>query len=121
MKRLLVLATFVPVLLAGCGDQNVCDHPPPEIGSIVTDAQASGDPCAGQPVNHIVAWFTRQHTRYPLRCGRRDPRGFGYLHIRYDEGGHGDRVNDATFRARWPTRWSTASRVSPAVGPGGTP
>jgi hypothetical protein len=64
----------------------------------VIDAQASADPCAGQAVVHVVAWFTRQSARYPLRCGRRDPRGFGYLHIRYDEGDHGDPVNDPTFR-----------------------
>jgi hypothetical protein len=49
-------------------------------------------------VEHIVAWFTRQGTRYPLRCGRLDPRGYGYMHVRYDEDGHGDPVNDPTFR-----------------------
>jgi hypothetical protein len=90
---------LAPLLLARCGDQNACDYPPVEVGAGVTDVQAAADPCAGQSVNHIVAWFTRQGTRYPLRCGRRDPRGFGCLHIRYDEGGHGDPVNDATFRA----------------------
>jgi hypothetical protein len=46
-----------------------------------------------------VAWFSRQGIQYPLRCGRRDPRRFGYVHIRYDEGGHGDPLNDLTFRA----------------------
>jgi len=81
-----------------CGDQNACNQPPPGVGAIVTDVQAAADPCAGQPVEHVVAWFTRQGTQYPLRCGRRDPRGYGYLHIRYDEGGHGDPVNDAAFR-----------------------
>ncbi len=85
MKRLLILGAFVPVLLAAtCSGHNACDHPPPEVGDIVIDAQASTDPCRGQSVNHIVAWYSRQGTRYPLRCGRRDPRGFGYLHIRYD-------------------------------------
>ena len=99
MKGLLVLVAAVPMLMADtCSDQNVCNHPPPEVGALVVDAQASTDPCVGQPVNHVVAWFTRQGTRYPLRCGRRDPRGFGYLHIRYDERGHGDPVNDPTFR-----------------------
>ena len=99
MKGLLLLVVMVSALLADtCGDQNVCNHPPPEIGALVTDAQASVDPCAGQPPLHVLAWFTRQGVRYPLRCGRRDPRGFGYLHIQYDEGGHGDPVNDPTFR-----------------------
>lgn len=98
MKRPLVLVAFVPVLLAAaCGDQNVCDHPPPEIGAVVVDAQASSDPCAGQPPLHVVAWYVQGGTRYPLRCGRRDPKGYGYLHIRDDGAGHGDPVNDTTF------------------------
>ena len=100
IKFIVVLVAMVPVLLlASCGDQNACDHPPAGIGAVATDVQASTDPCVGQLDTHILAWFTRQGTRYPLRCGRRHPRGFGYLHIRYDEGGHGDPVNDATFRA----------------------
>jgi hypothetical protein len=33
----------------------------------------------------------------PLRQAR--PKGYGYLHIRYDEGGHGDAANDPTFSA----------------------
>jgi len=49
MKGLIVLVAAAPLLLAGCGDQNACDHPPPEIGSVVIEAQASADPCAGQP------------------------------------------------------------------------
>jgi hypothetical protein len=65
----------------------------------VTDVQASADPCVGQRDLHVLAWYTRQGTRYPLRCGHRDPAGWGYSHIRYDEGGHGDPVNDSTFSA----------------------
>ena len=101
MRRLLVAAAIAlaPLLLAACGDQNACNQGPVEIGASVTDAQAATDPCIGQPVEHVVARFTRQGTSYPLRCGKRDPRGYGYVHIRYDEGGHGDPINDPTFRA----------------------
>ena len=97
MRLLMVLA----LMLAAdpCSDQNACNNPPPGVGGVVTQAQAAADPCVGRPVEHIVAWFTRQGTSYPLRCGKRDPRGYGYVHIRYDEGGHGDPLNDATFRA----------------------
>ena len=98
MTRLLVLVAMTPILLADtCGHQNACDHPPPGVGAVMTDVQASTDPCAGQPERQIIAWYTQGGARYPLRCGRRDPKGYGYLHIRYDEGGHGDPVNDPTF------------------------
>jgi hypothetical protein len=98
MKELLVLTVLVPVLLADtCSDQNACNHPPPEVGVLVVEAQASTDPCAGQPPLHVVAWYVQGSARYPLRCGRRDPKGYSYLHIRYDGAGHGDPVNDATF------------------------
>jgi hypothetical protein len=80
VMRLLVLAL---VLAADpcTGDRNACDSlPAGGLGEVVTQVQAAADPCVGRPVEHIVAWFTRQGTPYPLRCGRRDPRGYGYLH-----------------------------------------
>jgi hypothetical protein len=97
VRRLLVLVALAPILMAEtCGDQNACNQPPPGVGA-VTEAQAATDPCVGQPPLYVVAWYFQGGARYPLRCGRRDPRGFGYLHIRYDQGGHGDPVNDSTF------------------------
>jgi len=97
---LVAAVALAPLLLASCTDGgNACDKAPVGVGAVATDVQAAGDPCAGKPVDRIVAWFTRQGVRYPLRCGRRDPRGFGYVHIRYDEGGHGDPVNDPACRA----------------------
>jgi hypothetical protein len=97
MRLLVVLAL---VLAADpCSDQNACNNPPPGVGGVVTQAQAAADPCAGQPPLHVVAWYVQKGVRYPLRCGRRDPKGYGYLHIRYDEDGHGDPVNDQTFSA----------------------
>jgi Berberine and berberine like len=88
---------LAPLLIASCGTENPCDDPPAEIGAVVADAQAAGDPCAGQPPLHVVAWYAQGGARYPLRCGKRDPKGYGYLHIRYDDAGHGDPVNDSTF------------------------
>jgi hypothetical protein len=117
MKRLLILVAFAAVLLAGCGDQNACNHPPPEVGAVVIEAQASTDPCAGRPDLHILAWYSRQGTRYPLRCGHRDPSGWGYAHIRYDEDGHGDPMNDPTFSAEMA---NTLERGVEALASGGT-
>ena len=68
---------LAPLLLASCGTENPCNHPPAEIGAVATDVRAADDPCAGKSENHVVDWFTRQGARYPLRCGRRDPRGSG--------------------------------------------
>jgi hypothetical protein len=60
MKGLLVLVIMAPVLIADtCGEQNACDHPPAGIGAVVTEVQAAGDPCAGQPEKHIVAWYAQ--------------------------------------------------------------
>ena len=76
VRQLLALLAMTPILLADtCGDRNACDHPPPGVGAVVTDVQAVADPCAGQPPLHVLAWFTRQGVRYPLRCGHRDPSG----------------------------------------------
>jgi hypothetical protein len=100
VRRLLILVALAPILMADtCGDQNACNQVPPGIGGTVVTAQAATDPCAGQPPLHVVAWYAQGGVRYPLRCGRRDPRGYGYLHIRYDERGHGDPANDPTFSA----------------------
>lgn len=61
------------------------------------------DPCSGQSELHILSWFSQGGVLYPLRCGRRKPSGWGYLHIRYDRPrpgarGHGDPVGDPGFR-----------------------
>src|SRR5262245_44750087 len=98
MMRLLVLLALV--LAADlCSDENACNHLPTEVGGVVTQVQASTDPCVGQPPLHVVAWFAQRSIRYPSRCGKRAPKRTGYLHIRYDEGGHGDPANDPTFSA----------------------
>jgi hypothetical protein len=100
VRRLLILVALTPILMADtCGDQNACNQPPPGVGGTVVTAQAATDPCAGQPPLHVVVWYAQGGVRYPLRCGRRDPKGYGYLHIRYDERGHGDPANDPTFSA----------------------
>ncbi|HSR25186.1 MAG TPA: hypothetical protein VLW53_16645, partial [Candidatus Eisenbacteria bacterium] len=105
IKSLVVPVAMVPVLLAAtCSDQNACDHPPPGVGAVVTDVQASSDPCVGQPPLHVVAWHVQGGVRYPLRCGKTGRGGYGYLHITQDptdDGGvgHGDPVNDASFAA----------------------
>ena len=120
-RRLVVLVLLSPLLMADTcsGDDNPCTKPFPEIGTVVTTAEAAGDPCAGQSDRHILAWFTQAGVRYPLRCGQRDmPKtskqgtrrivtysgGNGYLHIRDDAAsdgtvGHGDPVNDRAFAA----------------------
>jgi hypothetical protein len=95
---------LAPLLLASCGTENPCDRPPTEIGGIVTDVQAAGDPCAGKPEKYTVAWFTQAGVKYPLRCGKTGRSGYGYFHITKDptdDGGvgHGDPVNDASFSA----------------------
>jgi hypothetical protein len=90
---------FVVMADDQCGGYD-CTKPPVEVGGLVTAAQAAADPCAGKPVEHILAWYTQGGVRYPLRCGRHNPRGYGYLHIRDDgDGGHGDALNDAAFSA----------------------
>ena len=105
IKSLIVLVAMVPVLLAAtCGDQNACDHPPAGIGAVVTDVQASIDPCAGKPEQFIVAWYAQGGVKYPLRCGKTGRGGYGYLHITRDPAddggiGHGDPVNDTSFSA----------------------
>jgi hypothetical protein len=120
MKRpLLLLVLLSPLLMAGScsGDDNPCTKPFPEVGAVVTTAEAAADLCAGQQDDHILMWFTQGGVRYPLRCGLRDfPKtskqgtrrivtysgGWGYLHIRDDAAadgtvGHGDPVNDKAF------------------------
>jgi hypothetical protein len=105
VRRLLVLVALAPILMAEtCGEQNACNQVPPGVGAIVNEAEAATDPCAGQNENHVLAWYMQGGIRYPLRCGRHDPSGWGYLHIRDDspsEGasGHGDPVNDPAFSA----------------------
>jgi len=93
------LAAFVlaALLLAACADSPDCNKPRYEFLSIGTTALAAADPCAGQPENHVVAWYTRGGVRYPLRCGKTNPAGYGYRHVLHDEGGHGDAVNDTDF------------------------
>jgi hypothetical protein len=120
-RRLVLLVLLSPLLMADTcsGDDNPCTKPFPEVGAVVTTAEAAGDLCAGQPVTHILAWFTQGGVRYPLRCGQRDmPKtskqgtrtivtysgGYGYLHIRDDAAadgtvGHGDPMNDKAFAA----------------------
>jgi hypothetical protein len=49
-----------------------------------------------------VAWYVQGGIRYPLRCGQRARKGWGYLHIRDDpprpgEAGHGDPLRDGAF------------------------
>ena len=120
-RRLILLVLLSPLLMADTcsGDDNPCIKPFPEVGAVVTAAEAAGDPCAGQPDVHILAWFTQGGVKYPLRCGQRDfPKtskqgtrkivtysgGYGYLHIRDDAAadgtiGHGDPMNDKAFAA----------------------
>ena len=43
--------------------------------------QPEADPCDGQERNHVVHWYRQGRVLYPLRCGRRAPAGWGYLHI----------------------------------------
>jgi hypothetical protein len=31
----------------------------PEVGSVVTTAEAAGDPCTGKGTDHILMWFTQ--------------------------------------------------------------
>lgn len=58
---------------------------------------AAADPCAGKTQDDVLAWYTRGALKYPLRCGRLNPAGYGYLHILKDDGGHGDPVNNTAF------------------------
>lgn len=92
------------LLVAGaCAGGNPCSRAPMlGRGDAMTTAEAATDPCAGQPVTHVVAWFQQGGSRYPLRCGHRDPAGYGYLHISADqpEAGaqpHGDPLKDPDF------------------------
>lgn len=107
MKRRLVLLMLLSPLLTAdtcSGDDNPCTKPFPEVGAVVTTAEAAGDPYGSRPETHIQAWFTQGGVKYPLRCGLRDsPKtskqgtrkvvtysgGWGYLHIRDDAAADG--------------------------------
>lgn len=92
----LLLAAGLLVSAGACGTSG-CSNPPVEILNMGTAAVAAADPCTGQSQNHIVDWYTRQGIRYPLRCGKTNPAGWGYLHILRDDSGHGDALNDRSF------------------------
>jgi|SRR5215469_11556231 len=96
-RRVHLLLPVVAWLLAteGCGGD--CTNSPTEILVFGSKALAAVNPCDGQSQNHVVAWYSRQGVRYPLRCGKTNPAGWGYQHILLDEGGHGDALNDQAF------------------------
>lgn len=103
--RLVALALASAALLTAtaCATGSTCSHAPVLGGrAAVATAEAAADPCTGQLETHVLAWYQQGGTNYPLRCGHRDPAGYGYLHIRDDqpEPGalpHGDPLNDGAF------------------------
>lgn len=57
--------------VASCADGgNACEHPPVGVGAVVTEVQAAGDPCAGQPPLRVVGWYAQGGARYPLPASR---------------------------------------------------
>ncbi len=103
MKELFALVLVVPLLVADTCSGPDCSKPV-EVLSVGTTAFAANAPCAGKSERQIIAWYTQGDVKYPLRCGRTGPGGYGYLHISQDPAdvgavGHGDPVNDASFSA----------------------
>ena len=102
-------ALVAALVATACASGTTCSKAPIlGLGAAERTVEASTDPCTGQPATHVLAWYQQAGSRYPLRCGHRDPAGYGYLHIRDDQPGpgavpHGDPLNDPDFAAEMTT------------------
>lgn len=96
--RVVLLTSLTSLATASCGAANVCEHQPIQIDQ-AKPVEAAADACQGRPELYVLKWYEQGSKRYPLRCGKPDPRGSGYRHILQELPSHSDPLTDSTFDA----------------------